>query len=248
MKMEKQKRTVTDGNRRNNEYFYNGNGGEYFLMASLSRRKLDAFKLPVDYGFDVMALPPLYKGTGSPYYFQVKTVYVRDLKPSVLMTKNGKRNVVHIPVKLKTDTLELMKNDTDKALIVYVYDESRHPAGLEKEDCPSFYFWINGEGMADYAPYLVQEERSDYVVCWVNIVYPETPDRFSDEENSQNTYVTLGPDFLKKTGDGTPAINTRKTDQPWAMYHTMKDSGGKYFRLSGFFEEAGKGGAGCTTN
>ena len=233
----------------NNEYFYNGNGGEYFLMASLSRRKLDAFKLPVDYGFDVLAVQPLYKTNGfSPYYFQVKTVYVKEQKPTVVSTKNGRRNIVSVPVRLKSDTLQLMESDAHKAIVIYVYDDSRRPAGLENEDCPSFYFWINGDFMVKNKQFLVQEEeRPDYSICYVNIIYPENPDKFSDEENSQSTYVTLGPDYLKKNKDGTFSINNPK-DKPWKMYHTMTEADGKYFRLSGFFEEAGKGGTDCTTS
>lgn len=235
----------------NNEYFYNGNGGEYFLMASLSRRKLDAFKLPVDYGFDVMAMDPLYKEdkktAGGPYYFQVKTVYLQEKNQITVQTNNKIRRVLTVPVKLKKDTLNLMNADKNKAVIVYVYDNSRRPAGLETEDCPSFYFWINGAFLAENQDCLIPEEdRPDYRICYVNIVYPDNPDTFSDDENSQDTYVTLGPDYLKTNEDGTSSINNPKT-KPWKMYHTMKAENGKYFRLSGFFEEAGKGGTDCTT-
>ena len=252
MKPTERAKIITDGNHRSNEYFYNGNGGEYFLMASLSRRRYDAFKLPVDYGFDVLAMDPLTAASRLhdevvPYYFQVKTVYVKDLKPAVLMTKNGLRKVVQIPVKLKKDTLDLMRSDTNKALVIYVYDRNRRHTGLELEDCPSFYFWINGEDMENYSSILVQEERTDYVVCWINIVYPEHPERLSDEENSQNTYVTLGTGFLNKEED-TAAINVAGKDVTWRMYHSMNDHQGRYFRLSGFFEEAGKGEADCATN
>ena len=246
MNQAKRTKIITDGNRRANEYFYNGNGGEYFLMASLSRRRFDAFKLPVDYGFDVLAMDPLTAASRShdlvvPYYFQVKTVYVKDLHPSVLSTKNGKRNVVTIPVKLKKDTLDLMEDDANKAIIVYVYDRNRKHAGLELEDCPSFYFWINGKTIRNFKGILVQEEREDYRICWINIVYPENPERLSDEENSQNTYVTLGTDFLTEDNDAV-SINRAGKSVSWDMYHSMNDEQGKYFRLSGFFEEAGKGG------
>ena len=99
-KMLKREDIITKGNGNANDYFYHGNGGEYFLMASLSRRKYDAFKLPVDYGFDVLAMDPLNAGKRThepvmPYYFQVKTVYVRDLKPVQVTTKNSSSSKVH---------------------------------------------------------------------------------------------------------------------------------------------------------
>ncbi|MCR5450337.1 MAG: hypothetical protein K6F23_13190 [Solobacterium sp.] len=243
-KMLKREDIITKGNGNANDYFYHGNGGEYFLMASLSRRKYDAFKLPVDYGFDVLAMDPLNAGKRThepvmPYYFQVKTVYVNDLNPVQVTNKNSTRTVVRIPVKLKKDTLVLMENDVNKALIVYVYDQNRTHSGMEPDDCPTFYFWINGAGISEYKDMFVQEKRDDYVICWVNIVYPENPDLLTDKDSRQNTYVAFGTDFLTSE-DGNHSINNAAKNTSWKMYRSLADQDGRYFKLSGFFAEAGR--------
>ena len=231
------------GNRGNNDFFYNGNAGEYFLMASLSRRKLDAFKLPVDYGFDVLAISPDAAAASKddpvlPYYFQVKTVYVRQDNTVNVTTKNGSRIVVQLPVKLKKDTLSLMMNDRNKAIVVYVYDTEHKYETMEMDDCPSFYFWISGEDLAEYRDILVrEEEREEYMILHVNIVYPEKtndPAKQADSKRTQTTYVTFGEDFLTEKEEGITIVNNAK-DRKWVMFAKMKDEGWRHYRLSGFF-------------
>ena len=242
MKNIKAQKVITEGNGNANDYFYNGNGAEYFLMASLSRRKYDAFKLPVDYGFDVMALDPMSAAADqndsvTPYYFQVKSVYVKEASPARLETKNGTRLVVTVPVKIKTDTLDLMEGNPNKAIVICVYDEARIHSSMELEDCPSFWFWINGKTIQNYKDILVPEKRrKEYRILYANIVYPEDPKQSLDPKNSQSTYVALGKDFLILKDDKN-MINSEGKDKSWRMYSTMKDENGKHFRISGFFEE-----------
>jgi hypothetical protein len=110
---------------------------------------------------------------------------------------------------------------------------------MEPDDCPTFYFWINGAGIAAYKDMFVQEKRDDYVICWVNIVYPEKPDLLTDKDNKQNTYVALGTEFLTAE-DGNSIINNAAKNISWKMYRSLSDQDGKYFKLSGFFTEAEK--------
>lgn len=242
---EDRRKVLKKGNNGNNDFFYNGNAGEYFLMASLSRRKLDAFKLPVDYGFDVLAISPDAAAASRddavlPYYFQVKTVYVKKDSAVTVTNRNGSRIVVQLPVKLKKDTVQLMLKDRNKAIVIYVYDSERKYETMEMDDCPSFYFWISGEDLAEYQDILVQEkERKEYVVCHVNIVYPEVPKdpgAAKAAKDNKTTYVTLGEDFLMEREDGTTGVNNSVKDTKWKMFAAMKGDGWRHYRLSGFFE------------
>ena len=216
--------------------FYYGNAGENFLLSSLSRRGYDAFKLPVDYGFDIMAMNHRQVGSENPkiYFFQVKT---RTLRTEDRYDTQSGRKAYDFTIRLSGYTLTLMENSPNRAVIVYVYSEEGRSRELERADSPSFCFWLSGKDLVALQDFVIpdssgagtalqeQEKSGGYFTITFQVVWQE------EGNDSQHLYLAL----CRKTASSSEG-ETRYLDRNASCDDAPET--GSHFRLSAFLDQA----------
>ncbi len=148
--------------------FNQGTGAETLLMASLWRRGYEAFKMPVDYGIDVLSIKreDITSDKHTLYLFQVKSKRIQDLERKVIEEsyQKGKANRYHYDFSLTFgwNTLALMDSNRDPqkkyAIVIFLIDEtgifSNRGKGYmaDPEDNTLLYFWINEDNLKNIIP------------------------------------------------------------------------------------------------
>ena len=178
---------------------YYGNAGENQLMASLFRRGYDAFKLPVDYGMDVMALHRKSALTSAPggydvFFFQVKTISPGESSRSSQTGYAGVgRDTIRTRVSVSVFTLSQMLGFPHKALVIYLYDSARPHPELEEPDAPDLCFWLSGTDLAALSPRIRRdpasgEKSGGYCPLTFDVVFR------AEDRPEQHTYVQFVPE------------------------------------------------------
>lgn len=201
--------------------YYLGVGCEYQLMASLSRRRYDVMKLPVDYGFDVAARRNLGNKDSYTYYFQVKSVRVNRTEENII----GSRAAYEGSVLVAGYTLDLMMQNPGSALVVYFYDQIEPLNGMETDDVPIVYFWLDGDDIESHSRLFYrkggEKHTGGYFGFDFRLVYPEN--------DKQSFYIQL-------LHHGTSEEKQNVRDEYLGSQNSPGEDCKDHFRLTGFFE------------
>jgi hypothetical protein len=109
------------------ERLYTGFEAEHYVAGKLFSAGYEAFKLPADFGFDLMvtnqkeqSMGPRQKGRllEPPFTVQVKS---RTLRPSDFQTATSGRDEAQVSISIKKEDLDLLVNTRHSFLVVVVF-------------------------------------------------------------------------------------------------------------------------------
>jgi hypothetical protein len=109
------------------ERLYTGFEAEHYVAGKLFSAGYEAFKLPADFGFDLMvtnqkeqSMGPRQKGRllEPPFTVQVKS---RTLRPSDFQTVTSGRDEAQVSISIKKEDLDLLVNTKHSFLVVVVF-------------------------------------------------------------------------------------------------------------------------------
>lgn len=178
------------------EYLYIGAAGEHYIMSECFRHNMEAFKLPIDKGFDLVvtrayrhlsrlddAPRPVDRSVPeTPIYVQVKS---RQAAPVAPQKEKGERPSWEGYFPIKPADLDLICATPNSALACVLFVETR---GELMRSRTAYAWWMSSAYVNQLrdAGHFIAMPNKDALELWVRYVEPAP-----DSGYKQNTYVSL---------------------------------------------------------
>lgn len=178
------------------EFLYIGAAGEHYIMSECFRHNMEAFKLPIDKGFDLVVTrayrhlsrlddvrKPVDPGLpDTPIYVQVKS---RQATPVAPPRKKGERPVWEGHFPIKPADLDLICATPNSALARVLFIDTR---GELMRSRTAYAWWMSSAYVNQLrdAGHFIAMPRKDALELWVRYVEPAP-----DSGYKQNTYISL---------------------------------------------------------
>lgn len=179
------------------ERLYIGAAGEHYVMSECYRHNMEAFKLPIDKGFDLVltrayshfakAENPNHALAGqpdTPIYLQVKS---RSLTGEPTAQKNNRPHW-RLDFPIKSADMELLCATPNSALACVLFIEAD---GKYLKGRTTFAWWMMSDHLNKLKRdgYFIQRDNDPSQLA-LNIEYVE-PEKEPEQEKDQNLYITL---------------------------------------------------------
>lgn len=177
------------------DYLYQGFTGEYQLVSSLYRNGLDAVRPPADMGIDVVSLnlkEQLEKPGTAPetFFFQVKTSLI-----TIPEEESEQARQATAFFKLKESEVDLLCQDSNRALVCYVYNHENDTL-VNAYEAPFLCFWIDGSRLKTIHEngglYLLPGDSKLTLQCVLRRAAHEGSHWYAAIANQQGTFVDEG--------------------------------------------------------
>ena len=178
---------------------YIGAAGEHYIMAECFRNQMEAFKLPIDKGFDLVVTnaarhfqiaDPRASPLGElPVYLQVKSLRIR---PEASMPSLRPEDSRFFPIKRADLDLLLRTPNSALACVLFIDEnESRHLRGQR-----AFAWWHSSAQLRELADESFFEPEPGGIGLRLNVMYRGVAEQTQER---QNAYVTLTREHARRS-------------------------------------------------